>query len=341
MKHFKTNGNVPPLVALSVAVSLLVFLGASSSPAGGSSNPDATQPDSPAALLKRCLDASTWTNNCAMNMEIVPTETIQDASGNSRPAPRLVTATVEYYHSSDGTWRIVRHAPNTLGNFDVFTSPTRRLMWLGRSDNDMQGLVDYTESPQLIRYFANDPLLPQPFLDGSFLDGLDRINVATPGSGIQIKELDPEDVNSLKCRVVTWAGNGATCKVWVAPERGYNFVKYTFADPHFGTNILVKDVKFIQSDRQWFISGGTSVEIAQLFGITQTLAQVITRTDIDLAPDFAASGAFDLHWIPNGVKVDVEDWDARRQMPVPKQPKMNYVWQDGKPVPATGNNGPH
>ena len=144
---------------------------------------------------------------------------------------------------------------------------------------------------------------------------------------------EQENINGIPCYVLGAKTKHGRVTVWVAPEQGYNALKWMI---HKTNGDLFGDRPI--SLNSW-LAVFDSVEVRQANNVFTTTGGILTLTfdfpdgrkvswnkykvsSIQLNPDFEALGAFKID-LPNGTRVVVDDY-----------PGISYIWQDGEIVPA-------
>jgi hypothetical protein len=295
-------------------------------------------PSPPIEVLDRMTDAMKWTQNCAIKMHFAGAVLRRDLLGQAETINQ--EGEVEWYCASDGTSRIIKQNSNGHGRFDIFKSTTRRVLW-----DQVGKRVNYTDSPLAVNFY-NEIFTSY---SGEFLDGFIAaengfVNVgAAPRDADAIKELPSELIDGLECRAFKWANKSGIFGIWIAPDRNYNFVQYTFtrapadATKEGRHDVMVNHIKFRQFDGRWIIVGGKrhtefngTIDQEKGRGFVHDLT--MTRTNLDLSPDFKSLRVLDLHWIPDGVPVQKEGWSDKENKPVDIEDGVQYIWQNGSPV---------
>ena len=151
-----------------------------------------------------------------------------------------------------------------------------------------------------------------------------------------------KDVNGVACYLVKGTTEYGMVKVWVAPEKGHVAMKYAIeksAEDRFNDS-FVKELNsgVPGSGISRWSTVLDSVDVSEVDGVfipvSAHLCQTITldtgrkvefhyqckREDIQLSPDFAALGAFQID-LPNGTPVAIDE-----------APAIRFLWQDGLPV---------
>ena len=168
---------------------------------------------------------------------------------------------------------------------------------------------------------------------------------------IRPKIIGSEVVNGIHAIIVEAIMNDSVLRVWVAPERDYNFVKYTYARPGIAPTlpspleISVYDVVLRQiAGSRWAIVAGTfrlrTVADPKETSPSLDSELTATRSEIDTEPDFQAdSGPWDTSWIEEGTRVVVVTDPTAHQLKAATQPvgtETRYVWKNNGPTPDAG-----
>ena len=179
--------------------------------------------------------------------------------------------------------------------------------------------------------------------DGGFLQG----RVPSIGSAQTIAEImsecghlrlvGRETLNGTLCFVVEGKTTHGTFTVWIAPEKGYNALKYTVRKE--AGDILRDDVLIEDRGITECVAVVDAIEIQQIDGVFIPIAGrqtdsvkagddsesgnhfTVRRSEIVLHPDFEALNAFELRF-PEGTKVT--HWDV---------PDLEFRWTGGTFVP--------
>lgn len=141
---------------------------------------------------------------------------------------------------------------------------------------------------------------------GCFLSGLVTKEMFVPELLAKDPKLRPdmEDVNGSSCYVIEGKTGEEEVVAWVCPEKGWNFLKYVVHKTGESGIIdwtLTVDNIDIEKVGEEFVPVGGSMKIASEFddGRRSEIRSNVKATNIDLAPDFDAMGAFRLD-IPDG-----------------------------------------
>lgn len=150
-----------------------------------------------------------------------------------------------------------------------------------------------------------------------------------------------EKVNGVDCFVLEGASKYGKVTAWIAPEKGYNAMKWIFEK---SSENLFNEIPL--SDKWPTIESGTRTFIVKelhelkndnkkIFvpkqahftnitnrrdGIKHVSEYEYQTSDIQLNPDFEAMGAFKIEF-PDGIRVFYEEF-----------PDVKYRWENGKPV---------
>lgn len=147
-----------------------------------------------------------------------------------------------------------------------------------------------------------------------------------------------EKINGVACFVLEGKSKYGKVTAWIAPEKGYNAMKWVIQkDPHH----LFNDATISKRTESWQVSFNVKefheviVEDNTVFAPklayftftinfrdgTKNIDHFEYKTsDINLKPDFEALGAFKMDF-PDGIKVFNEDL-----------PGVRFKWENGKPV---------
>ncbi len=151
-----------------------------------------------------------------------------------------------------------------------------------------------------------------------------------------------EILNGVSCYVLEGTTKYGKVTAWIAPEKGYNALKWVFEcgrDNLFDDAPLSAKWPELQSAKEVFecvemeeVNDVNTVFVPKRARSTHTVKfangtklcsqSEYTVSDIRLNPDFEALGAFKID-LPDGTRVFVME-----------HPGIRYVWQDGKIVPA-------
>ena len=141
---------------------------------------------------------------------------------------------------------------------------------------------------------------------GCFLSGLVSEEMFVPKLLAKDSKLRPdmEEVNGSPCYVIECKTGEEDVVAWVCPEKGWNFLKYVVHKTGESGIIdwtLTVDNIDIEKVEEEFVPVGGSMKIASVFddGRRSEIRTNVKATNIDLAPDFGAMGAFRLD-IPDG-----------------------------------------
>jgi len=141
---------------------------------------------------------------------------------------------------------------------------------------------------------------------GCFLSGLVSEEMFVPKLLAKDSKLRPdmEEVNGSPCYVIECKTGEEDVVAWVCPEKGWNFLKYVVHKTGESGIIdwtLTVDNIDIEKVEEEFVPVGGSMKIASVFddGRRSEIRTNVKATNIDLAPDFGAMGAFQLD-LPDG-----------------------------------------
>jgi hypothetical protein len=218
---------------------------------------------------------------------------------------------------------------------DFFLYYTRRQ--LGDQPGIMtQALMGSNVKEKLVILQAQEP-------DGGFLQG----RMGGIGSALKMAEMISES-NGLKligqetlsgslCYIVEAKTIYGTFTVWIAPEKGFNALKYVIH--RSGHDILRDDVHFENQGITECVEVADSIDVRKIDGVFIPISGKLTdnvkagddwestdhvevkRSEIVLNPDFKALGAFKISF-PEGTEVTHQDIPGRR-----------FHWTNGKFVP--------
>jgi hypothetical protein len=145
-----------------------------------------------------------------------------------------------------------------------------------------------------------------------------------------------ENINGVACYVLDATTKYGRVAAWIAPEKGYSTLKWSIHKSKTRGDLF--DERPLSSNH--WVAVFDSVEVQELNGVFVTTGGCLTLTinftderkrvsyhkyevsEVHLNPDFDALGAFKID-LPDGTRVFVKE-----------SPGVNYVWQDGKIVPA-------
>jgi len=145
---------------------------------------------------------------------------------------------------------------------------------------------------------------------------------------------EQENINGISCYVLGATTEHGKVTAWIAPDKGYNALKWTIQksnrDLFNNTPIVSKEwsavfdaVELRKVGVVFVTTGGIlTLTIEKTDGSTDIDCYKYRVSDIQLNPDFDASGAFKVT-LPDGTRVYVEE-----------APGVKYIWQDGKIVPV-------
>jgi hypothetical protein len=143
-----------------------------------------------------------------------------------------------------------------------------------------------------------------------------------------------QDIGDTSCYVLEATTEYGKVTAWIAPEKGYNALKWTIhktsgdlydEKPLFTSltswTAVFDDVELQKVDDMFITTGGTWTHTRNSTdGHTSVSHYKYKVGEVDLNPDFEALGAFVFN-VPNGTPVAMEEF-----------PGIGYIWQDGKPV---------
>ena len=159
------------------------------------------------------------------------------------------------------------------------------------------------------------------------------------GESTRLHILDKkEKINGVACFVLEGKSKYGKVTAWVAPEKGYNAMKWVIQkDPHH----LFNDAAISKGTESWQVSFNVK-ELHEVIGEDKTVfvpkrahfSHTINfrdgtknidhyeykTSDIKLKPDFEALGAFKMDF-PDGIRVFNKDFPGAR-----------FKWENGKPV---------
>jgi len=295
-------------------------------------------------IVERYSEACTWTETTAMK---VTTEamSLKDVDGT------VEVARYQYdlQHARDGKdceWRgrTVRiddegnTVPELSIEFQVLLDGGQRIntdRTLDKSDDDnFMAYMMHEDRETTSRSLKN-------FWYGAYLDGAAR-GIGTGKNMAETLGENPnivakEEINGIMCYVVEASGDYGTVKAWIAPEKGYNALKYVIrktennvldgepiADKGYAGWTLVVDGIEIGSvgDTLLTMSGEATLTMEHMNGDTSTLKYATRRSEVDLDPDFEAMEAFKIR-LPDGNPIHSVDFGG-----------VSYQFVDGKIVPV-------
>jgi hypothetical protein len=152
-----------------------------------------------------------------------------------------------------------------------------------------------------------------------------------------LKLIGQETLSGSLCHIVEAKTKYGTYTAWIAPERGYNALKYTVSKS--GRDILRDDIRIEDQGITEWVEIVDSIDVQKIDGVfvpisgklavkakagnewESTDKVEVKCSDIVLDPDFEALGAFRIT-LPEGTEVTHEDIPGRRSR-----------WADGKFVP--------
>jgi hypothetical protein len=223
---------------------------------------------------------------------------------------------------------------NLVGD-DFFLYYTRRQ--LGYQPGVMtQALMGSNVKEKLFILQAQEP-------DGGFLLGRmggigsapKMVDVMCESDGLNL--IGQENLNGLSCFIVEAKTKHGTFTVWIAPEKGYNALKYVVRKS--GRDILRDDIHIEDQGITEWLQVVDSIDVRKIDGIFVPISGKLTgkakagddwestdhvevkRSEIVLNPDFKALGAFKINF-PEGTEVTHQDI-----------PGLRFRWTNGKFVP--------
>jgi len=143
-----------------------------------------------------------------------------------------------------------------------------------------------------------------------------------------------ENIGGLNCFVLEGVGDYGATTAWIAPDKGYNAVKWMIlkTDGDLFDDVPVSAVRWTAVFEASVFTrlNGLFVPTAAVFTLTDTYQEGNTYTtreqyslsEVVLNPDFAALSAFNVN-LPNGTKVQVRE-----------SPGIRYIGKDGAAAPA-------
>ncbi len=140
-----------------------------------------------------------------------------------------------------------------------------------------------------------------------------------------------EEINGMVCYKMLAQKKNGEVTVWIAPEKGYNAVKWSIRRnaEHYSESSNVKEVlmeyfveNFIPIENYFVPQKATytsKVEGTDGYKFSSTYKFIVDN--IDLSPDFEALGAFKID-LPNGTPISIKEY-----------PGIRYIWQNGEIIP--------
>ncbi len=302
----------------------------------------APSPGSAADIMNRLAQAVSWTHNCAVKMHVVSTSVYMGPDGN--PTTNKVEGDTELYCSPQGEILLRSIYPGKGANYTAYISSNLRVYL-----NQSMGKASYTDDPTVVASYGVAYDASGRFLDGNMGGISDAVNLTEiPGNGGSISSLPDENIGGLECKVIQLSDQRWNARAWIAPDRGYNLVQYSLdhisdAQAKKGpSHILVHDMQYEKMNGQWIVTGGTfHFDLAAQNPSPPRPARAkliagdiaVTRTSIDLSPDFQKLNVLNTDFVPDGTPVTIMVWSDESKAPVLKQGGLRYVWKDGKPIP--------
>ncbi|UCG48022.1 MAG: hypothetical protein JSU94_21405 [Phycisphaerales bacterium] len=215
----------------------------------------------------------------------------------------------------------------------VITDTERVRAFKFAGGTSFSALVRQTNFKQEFPMYYHDPL------SGNFLDGA----LPIAGGANHIVELlrqkprlrsGTEEIDGVPCYVVESSTPQGVLTAWIAPQKGYNALKYVLrggnnvaSDSTSGGWAVVVDSIDVQKigDRHVPVSGQRTHTIEFKDGQVTTYVTKVKRSDIELNPDFQRLDAFKIN-LPEGTRVRIEEF-----------PGVHYIFQKGKIVPNVDN----
>lgn len=146
-----------------------------------------------------------------------------------------------------------------------------------------------------------------------------------------------EYIDGVTCVVLEGTSKYGKVTAWIAPEKGYNALKWTIEKTphHLFDNAPIKSnhwqVSFNVQEFHEVISNGKTTFVPKLAQFTHSIDlrkgpknidhYEYETSDIELEPDFEALVAFKIDF-PDGIRVFNRDF-----------PNVKFIWEKGKPVP--------
>ena len=146
-----------------------------------------------------------------------------------------------------------------------------------------------------------------------------------------------ETVNGIACLVLKAKTKYGTFTAWIAPERGYNAMRYIVRKSD--RDVLRDDIHIVDQGITEWTEVADSIDVQEIDGVFVPMSGKLTRktkssdawertthvqakrSEIVLKPDFKALGAFEVR-IPDGTKLEHEDF-----------PGLPIRWMNSKFVP--------
>jgi len=294
-------------------------------------------------IVERYSKACTWTESTAMK---VTTEAmwLKDVEGTVEVA-RHQYDLLHARDSKDCEWRgrMIRidDEGNTLPelsmDFQVLLDGDRRLSTnrtLDRGDDDSFEAYMMEENEKWT-YTSLKRLSHGAHLDGAAYGietGKNMAEVLSENPNIVGKE----EIDGIMCHIFEARGDYGTVRAWIAPEKGYNALKYTIrktgdnvldgkriADKGYAEwTLVVENIEIGRiGDTPLATSGECTLIVKKMNGETSTFHYATRRSEVDLDPDFEAMEAFKIR-LPNGNLIHSVDFGG-----------VAYQFVDGKIAP--------
>lgn len=293
---------------------------------------------SPRQLLRAASAAMNWTKHSHTESTLRFTFTTRGDNGRLGK-PGGTTAKYDLFQDGDRL-RMVQQNASEHGyagaHVVLLITPQRRIAWV---KNDY---VLYTKSNEVIKQSAG---LDRAYAGyGWFLNGVLSDRGGAPvfdfAAAARLGNISPVvhegKIGGLSCKIVDVSTDSWKLRVWIAPSRGYNFAKFTFSTASAGhqEDIIVDDVSYKHlRGSKWVIQSARYRQHYSVGGhVEQSKEITAKRTLIDLAPDFAKLGAFNLPPIPNGQEVGIQVADKNGK--TKPSSGLKYMWENGKVVRA-------
>lgn len=169
-------------------------------------------------------------------------------------------------------------------------------------------------------------IIPDRSPQGSSVIDLARAGKLSP-------RVEHETIDGVECYVVTSEIPGGQVRLWIAPTKGYNPLKYIVRwkdippPRHRDLTLSVSITDFLCVDGRILPAAGQfQADWVEHRGTQYSMQITTRRTKIDLHPTFDEPGLFTPAGIPDGAQVSFQ------QEETDKRPIVFYVWRNGRPV---------
>jgi hypothetical protein len=203
-------------------------------------------------------------------------------------------------------------------------------------EEQIQALIESNVKEKLFLFQAQNP-------DGGFLQGrMEAIGSAPKMVDVicatdSLHLIGQEMLNGLSCFIVEAKTKYGTFTVWIAPEKGYNALKYV--NRRSSRDILKDDSRLEDQGITEWVKVVDSIEVQKIDGVFVPISGKLTeemksrggwvrsthveakRSEIVLNPDFKALGVFKISF-PEGTEVTHQDI-----------PGLRFRWTNGKFIP--------